>query len=95
MARFPSRTITRAKPWSNYKKDVKRWTARRRRGDSSHLCARGSDDTKAVEDLFGPACFEDDTPQPSPFSKGYSNEVTYSNLNVDNEAALTHLVKSC
>ncbi len=52
-----------------------------------------SDDTKAITEIFGPACLIDENPVIS-LHKGYSNEITYSNLNVDEDAALRHLVKS-
>lgn len=52
-----------------------------------------SDDTKAISELFGTACLIDEAPVVS-LHKGYSNEITYSNLNVNEDAALTHLVTS-
>ena len=52
-----------------------------------------SDDAKAIAELFGNACLADEAPAVS-LHKGYSNEITYSNLNVDEDAALRHLVES-
>ncbi len=52
-----------------------------------------SDDTKAITERFGLECLIDEDPVVS-LHKGYSNEITYSNLNVDENAALGHLVTS-
>ena len=52
-----------------------------------------SDDTEAIAGLFGRQCLSDPDPVVS-LHKGYSNEITYSNLRVDEEAALKHLVTS-
>ncbi len=52
-----------------------------------------SDDTRAIAELFGPRCLVNEHPVVS-LHKGYSNEITYGNLSVDEHAALGHLVKS-
>ena len=52
-----------------------------------------SDDITAVEDVFGTECLKDETPTLT-LHKGYSNEVEFSGLNVDDKAALIHLVKA-
>ncbi len=51
------------------------------------------DDITAVEESFGSECLKDENPAIT-LHKGYSNEVTFSGLNVDNEAVLKHLVKA-
>lgn len=51
------------------------------------------DDITAVEESFGSECLKDENPAIT-LHKGYSNEVTFSGLNVDNKAVLKHLVKA-
>ena len=52
-----------------------------------------SEDISAVEAIFGTACLKDENPAVSLY-KGYANEVEFGDLNVDDEAALKHLVDS-
>ena len=52
-----------------------------------------SDDITAVEEVFGTECLKDETPTLT-LHKGYSNEVEFTGLNVNDKAALTHLVKA-
>lgn len=52
-----------------------------------------SDDTEAIMERFGPECLPDPSPVVS-LHKGYSNEISYSDLNIDEDAALKHLVAS-
>ena len=51
------------------------------------------DDIESVEKIFGSKCFKDEKPSII-LHKGYSNECTFSNLNMNSEEALTHLVKT-
>ena len=51
------------------------------------------DDITAVEESFGSKCLKDETPTIT-LHIGYSNEVIFSGPNVDNKAALKHLVKA-
>ena len=51
------------------------------------------DDITAVEEVFGSECLKDENPTII-LHKGYSNEVEFSGLNVDNKSALKHLVKT-
>ena len=75
-----------------YKKDVE--SERREPAEVIRATyALESDDTKAISELFGTACLVDDDPIVS-LHKGYSNEITYSNLEVDEDAALRHLITS-
>ena len=50
-----------------------------------------SDDTAAIQEIFGSECLKDEDPAIT-LHKGYSNEIEVSGLEVDDEAALTHLV---
>ena len=50
-----------------------------------------SDDTAAIQEIFGSECLKDDNPAIT-LHTGYSNEIEVSGLEVDDEAALTHLV---
>ena len=51
------------------------------------------DDITAVEESFGSESLKDENPAIT-LHKGYSNEVAFSGLNVDNKAVLKHLVKA-
>ncbi len=51
------------------------------------------DDVTAVEEVFGPGCLRDEIPTLI-LRKGFSNEVQFSGLNVDREAAIEHLVET-
>ena len=83
---YPRRTV------SDYKKDVE---AERR--ESAQVVqatyALASDDINAVEEIFGSECLKDENPAVT-LHKGYSNKVEFHGLNVDDKAALTHLVKA-
>ena len=50
-----------------------------------------TDDIVAVTEVFGPKCFKDKKPILI-LKKGYSNEVTFDGLRIDEGAALKHLV---
>ena len=50
-------------------------------------------DIDAVRQVYGPDCLRDDTPG-LVLRKGYSNEVTFSKLNVDDKNAVRYLVDS-
>ena len=50
------------------------------------------DDITAVEEVFGSDCLKDEEPSVTR-SKGYSNSCTFSDLNVDHNSTLTHLVE--
>ena len=50
-------------------------------------------DIEAVQESYGPDCFHDDKPSVV-LRKGYSNALAFSGLNVDDEKAIRHLVKS-
>ena len=50
-------------------------------------------DVTAVEEVFGSEFFQDTVPTLM-LSKGYSNDVQFSGLNVNGEAAIKHLVKA-
>ena len=50
-------------------------------------------DIEAVQESYGPDCFRDDKPSVV-LRKGYSNALAFSGLNVDDEKAIRHLVKS-
>ena len=81
---YPRRAVV------NYENDVKA----NRRGPARVVQATyalESDDTKAVEDTFGSACLKDEDPAIS-LHKGYSNEIKFNGLEVDDKAALIHLV---
>ena len=52
-----------------------------------------SDDSAAVQEIFGSECLNDDEPTIS-LHKGYSNETEFSGLAVDDHAALKHLVNA-
>lgn len=52
-----------------------------------------TDDITAVEKLFGPKCLEDKNPTIS-LQKGYSNELSFSDLRVNSEATLKYLIES-
>ncbi len=83
---YPRRSVV------NYKSDVA--SGRREPAEVIQATyALESDDTKAVEELFGSACLKDKNPAVS-LHKGYSNEVEVSDLNVDDNAALMHLVET-
>ena len=83
---YPRRAV------SDYKKDVE---AKRR--ESAQVVqatyALASDDINAVEEIFGSECLKDENPAVT-LHKGYSNKVEFDGLNVDDKAALTHLVKA-
>ena len=83
---YPRRAV------SDYKKDVE---AKRR--ESAQVVqatyALASDDINAVEEIFGSECLKDENPAVT-LHKGYSNKVECDGLNVDDKAALTHLVKA-
>ena len=83
---YPRRAV------SDYKKDVE---AERR--ESAQVVqatyALASDDINAVEEIFGSECLKDENPAIT-LHKGYSNMVEFDGLNVDDKAALTHLVKA-
>ena len=49
------------------------------------------EDIEAVEKVFGPECLMDDPPTVT-LTKGYSNEVKFDGLNVDDKSALNHLI---
>ncbi len=51
-----------------------------------------ANDINAVEEIFGSQCLKDENPAVT-LHKGYSKEVEFSGLNVDDKAALAHLVK--
>lgn len=51
------------------------------------------DDIAAVEEVFGPNCLKDKTPSVTR-SKGYSNRHIFSDLNVDHNATISHLVET-
>ncbi|MDE0331735.1 MAG: AAA family ATPase [Nitrospinae bacterium] len=57
------------------------------------------EDITAIQEVFGPQCFQDETPTLT-LHKGYSDEdededgFTFSDLNVDKEAAIKHLVEA-
>ncbi|MYC99525.1 MAG: ATP-binding protein [Gammaproteobacteria bacterium] len=83
---FPRRGVV------DYKKAVK--SGRREPAEVIRATyALESDDTEAVAELFGTECLSERDPVVS-LHKGYSNEITYSDLNVDEDAALKHLVTS-
>ena len=50
------------------------------------------EDINAVKEVFGPECFKDEDPTVT-LKKGYSNELIVSDLNLDTEAILKHLVE--
>ena len=52
-----------------------------------------ADDITAVEGLFGSAFFKEEPPTVT-LQKGYSNELTFSDLNVDDEAGFKHVVEA-
>lgn len=83
---FPRRAVV------DYKKAVK--SGRREPAEVVRATyALESDDTEAIAELFGTECLLDRHPVVS-LHKGYSNEITYSNLHVDEDTALKHLVTS-
>ncbi len=57
------------------------------------------EDITAIQEVFGPQCFQDETPTLT-LHKGYSDEdegedeFTFSGLNMDKEAAIKHLVEA-
>ena len=51
------------------------------------------EDLNAVKEVFGPECFKDEDPIVI-LKKGYSNELTVTDLNLDTEATLKHLVEA-
>ena len=51
-----------------------------------------TEDISAVREVFGHACLKDKEPTVT-LKKGYSNELAVSNLNVDTEATLRHLIE--
>ena len=83
---YPRRAV------NDYKNDVE---AERR--ESAQVVqatyALASDDINAVEEIFGSECLKDENPAVT-LHKGYSNKVDFDGLNVDDKAALTHLVKA-
>ena len=50
------------------------------------------EDLNAVKEVFGPECFKDEDPTVT-LKKGYSNKLIVSDLNLDTEAILKHLVE--
>ena len=50
------------------------------------------DDVAAVENAFGKKCLGDDAPAVT-LHKGYSNDVTFTGLNVDSTSAIAHLIE--
>lgn len=52
-----------------------------------------TEDLNVVEEIFGPKCLKDKEPTVT-LKKGYSNELTMSDLDVDSEATLKHLVET-
>ena len=83
---YPRRAV------SDYKNDVE---AGRRESAQvvQAIYALESDDINAVEEVFGSECLKDENPAVT-LHKGYSNEVEFDGPNVDDKAALTHLVKA-
>ena len=81
---YPSRNV------SDYEDDVK---AERREPAQvvQATYALETDDIVAVTEVFGPKCFKDKEPILI-LKKGYSNEVTFDGLRIDEGAALKHLV---
>ena len=53
--------------------------------------ALDADDIIAVKEVFGPKCFKDENPT-LVLKKGYSNELAFDELKIDEEAALKYLV---
>ena len=49
------------------------------------------DDIKAIEDVYGSKCLKSDTPT-LVCHKGYSNDISFTGLEIDDRAALQHLV---
>lgn len=50
-----------------------------------------SDDIKAIEDVYGSKCLKSDAPT-LVCHKGYSNDISFTGLEIDDRAALQHLV---
>ena len=50
------------------------------------------DDIAAVENAFGKNCLSDNDPTVT-LQKGYSNQVTFTGINLDSTAAIVHLIK--
>ena len=50
-----------------------------------------SEDVAAIKDVFGPACFQTAAPSVT-LSKGYSNELEISEVEVDSSEALAHII---
>ena len=50
------------------------------------------DDIEAVEEIFGSKCFKDEKPSVT-LHKGYSNERTFSNLNMNSEESFRYFVE--
>ncbi len=51
------------------------------------------DDIKSVEEIFGPKCLRDEDPLIT-LEKDYSNEMTFSGLEVNSEAILKHIIET-
>ena len=51
------------------------------------------EDVTIIENIFGPSCLVDDTPSVT-LSRGYSNQLEISDVDVDCQAALGYLVKA-
>ena len=76
----------------NYRGDVA--ADRRKPADVVHATYElERDDITAVEAIFGTSCLNEERPTVI-LHKGYSNEVRFSELNVDDEAALRHVVNA-
>ena len=81
---YPSRNV------SDYEDDVK--AGRREPAQVVQATyALEADDIVAVTEVFGPKCFKDEKPALI-LKKGYSNELAFYGLRIDEEAALKHLV---
>ena len=74
----------------DYEEDVK---AQRREPAQvvQAIYALEADDVSAVQDVFGPECFKGETPTIT-LNKGYSNELAFDGLLVDEKSALRHLI---
>ena len=55
--------------------------------------AFGADDITAVQEIYGPKCLKDENPT-LVLHKGYSNDISFTELNVNSEAAIEHLIKT-
>ncbi|MYD91966.1 MAG: AAA family ATPase [Caldilineaceae bacterium SB0662_bin_9] len=83
---YPRKTV------SNYKTDVA--ANRREPTDVVHATYKlERDDIMAIEATFGASCLIDEKPE-IVLHKGYLNKLSFRNLNVDENAALSHVVQS-